>query len=109
MRIARLEELIRNIGVVELVRQIELAQRARSPGCAGSIEVLANENQQMQKRQRDFYLDLDSRLKRLEGGGAAASARFLAAGNARRCGHERGHAPRPRRRKLRRARTRPGR
>ena len=32
-----------------------------------SSDLLANENQQIQKRQRDFYLDLDSRLKRLEG------------------------------------------
>jgi tol-pal system protein YbgF len=35
--------------------------------------VLANENQQLQKRQRDFYLDLDSRMKRLEGGPAATA------------------------------------
>src|SRR5207245_341586 len=30
--------------------------------------------QQLQKRQRDFYLDIDSRLKRLEGGAAGASS-----------------------------------
>jgi tol-pal system protein YbgF len=35
--------------------------------------VIGNENQQIQKRQRDFYLDLDSRLKRLEGATGAAS------------------------------------
>ena len=71
-RIARLEESIRNIGVIELVRQLEQihGEMAR---LRGSLEVLANENQQIQKRQRDFYLDLDSRLKRLEGGGAAAA------------------------------------
>jgi tol-pal system protein YbgF len=40
----------------------------------GQLEVLANENQQVQKRQRDFYLDLDSRLKRLEGTPAGASS-----------------------------------
>ena len=72
VRIARLEELIRNIGVVELVRSLEQinAEMAR---LRGQIEVLANENQQVQKRQRDFYLDLDSRLKRLEGGGALSA------------------------------------
>ena len=74
-RIARLEEMIRNIGVVELVRQLEQinAELAR---LRGQIEVLSNENQQIQKRQRDFYLDLDSRLKRLEGtpSGAGAAA-----------------------------------
>jgi len=70
-RIARLEESIRNIGVIELVRQLEQinAEMAR---LRGQLEVLGNENQQMQKRQRDFYLDLDSRLKRLEGGSPAA-------------------------------------
>ena len=74
-RIARLEEMIRNIGVVELVRQLEQIN-AEIARLRGSLEVLANENQQLQKRQRDFYLDLDSRLKRLEGvpAGAAPAA-----------------------------------
>src|SRR6185436_10882386 len=72
-RIARLEEMIRNIGVVELVRQLEQinAELAR---LRGQIEVLGNENQQLQKRQRDFYLDLDSRLKRLEGAPAGSAS-----------------------------------
>ena len=70
-RIARLEEAIRNIGVIELVKQNEQLN-AEIAKLRGQLEVLANENQQIQKRQRDFYLDLDSRLKRLEGGGAAA-------------------------------------
>jgi len=68
VRIARLEELIRNIGVVELVRQLD-QQNAELARLRGQLEVIANENQQIQKRQRDFYLDLDSRLKSLEGGG----------------------------------------
>src|SRR5690349_9397076 len=64
-RIARLEEQIRSIGVVELIRSIDQlnAELARM---RGQMEVLENENQQLQKRQRDFYLDIDSRLKRLE-------------------------------------------
>ncbi|MCM2327125.1 MAG: tol-pal system protein YbgF [Lysobacter sp.] len=69
-RIGRLEESVRNIGVVELLRQIETLN-AEIARLRGSIEVLANQNDQTQKRQRDFYLDLDSRLKRLEGGSAA--------------------------------------
>ena len=72
-RIAKLEELIRNIGVVELVRQLENTN-AEIARLRGQIEVLANENQQLQKRQRDFYLDLDSRMKRLEGVPAATGA-----------------------------------
>jgi tol-pal system protein YbgF len=72
-RIARLEESIRNIGVVELLRTLE-ELNAEIARLRGQVEVLANESQQVQKRQRDFYLDLDSRLKRLEGGTAAAPA-----------------------------------
>ena len=79
-RIARLEESIRNIGVVELLRQLEEIN-AEIARLRGQLEVLANESQQVQKRQRDFYLDLDSRIKRLEspsgadaGSGAPAAA-----------------------------------
>ncbi|HEX7402373.1 MAG TPA: tol-pal system protein YbgF [Usitatibacter sp.] len=81
-RIQKLEDNIRNIGVIELVRQIEdlNAELAR---LRGQLEVIANDNQQIQKRQRDFYLDLDSRLKRLEGGsGAAASSSPIDVGTA---------------------------
>jgi tol-pal system protein YbgF len=71
-RIAKLEELIRNIGVIELVRQLEQTN-SEIARLRGQIEVLTNENQQLQKRQRDFYLDLDSRMKRLEGAPAGAA------------------------------------
>ena len=67
-RISRLEESVRRIGVVELLQQIE-GLRAEIARLRGSLEVLANQNEQIQKRQRDFYLDLDSRLKRLESSG----------------------------------------
>jgi tol-pal system protein YbgF len=67
-RIARLEDSIRNIGVVELVRQLDQLN-AEIARLRGQLEVMQNDNQQLQKRQRDFYLDLDSRLKPLEGGG----------------------------------------
>ena len=72
VRIQRLEESIRNIGVIELVRQID-ALNAEIARLRGQLEVVSNENQQIQKRQRDFYLDLDSRMKRLEGGGSSST------------------------------------
>jgi tol-pal system protein YbgF len=72
-RIAKLEEQIHNIGVVEVLQQIE-ALKQEIAQLRGQLEVLSNENQQIQKRQRDFYLDLDSRLKRLEGGGVPGGA-----------------------------------
>lgn len=77
-RLNRLEESVRNIGVVELLRQIEVltAEVAR---LRGQLEVLGYQNEQVQKRQRDFYLDLDSRLKRLESPGAPAAAAPAAA------------------------------
>jgi len=71
-RIAKLEETIRNIGVVELVGQLQ-QMNDEIARLRGQIEVLSNDNQQLQKRQRDFYLDIDSRLKRLEGGNAATA------------------------------------
>ena len=80
-RIARLEESIRNIGVVELVRQLD-QMNGEIAKLRGQIEVLNNDNQQLQKKQRDFYLDLDSRLKRLEGGGTASSASSPSSGPA---------------------------
>jgi tol-pal system protein YbgF len=80
-RIQRLEENIRNIGVIELVRQIE-GLNAEIARLRGQLEVLGNENQQIQKRQRDFYLDLDSRLKRLEGGSGASAPPVSAPGDA---------------------------
>jgi tol-pal system protein YbgF len=73
VRIIRLEEQIRRIGVVELVQQLQQVNDEIAR-LRGQLEVIANENQQMQKRQRDFYLDLDSRLKRLETAGAAPAA-----------------------------------
>ena len=72
-RIAKLEEQIRNIGVVELLRQLEQVNTELAR-LRGQLEVIGNENQQLQKRQRDFYLDIDSRLKRLEGAPAAPAS-----------------------------------
>ena len=71
-RIQRIEESVRNIGVVELLRQID-ALNTEIARLRGQMEVLANQNDQLQKRQRDFYLDIDSRLKRVEGGGPASA------------------------------------
>ena len=73
VRIQKLEDLIRNIGVVELVRQLQ-QQNDEIARLRGQLEVISNENQQIQKRQRDFYLDLDSRITRLEAVGAGAAA-----------------------------------
>jgi tol-pal system protein YbgF len=72
-RIGRLEESVKGLGIVDLLRQIE-GLNAEIARLRGQLEILGNQNEQVQKRQRDFYLDLDSRLKRLEGAGAPAAA-----------------------------------
>ncbi len=60
-RIAKLEER----GLLELHNQIETLRRDLSK-LYGQIEVLDNQNELTQKRQRDFYIDLDTRLRRIE-------------------------------------------
>jgi tol-pal system protein YbgF len=40
----------------------------------GLVEQLQNENEQLKQRGRDQYVDIDTRLQRLEGGGATAPA-----------------------------------
>jgi tol-pal system protein YbgF len=50
---------------VELANQIE-AMRNDLAKLRGQIEVLSHDNETGQKRQRDFYLDLDGRLRKLE-------------------------------------------
>lgn len=65
-RFNKLDEAIKNIGVIQLLQQID-ALNSEIAKLRGQIEVLGNQNEQLQKRQRDFYLDLDTRLRRLEG------------------------------------------
>lgn len=47
----------------------------------GQIEVLTNQVKTMEERQKDFYLDLDTRLKKLEPHEATASAKDMVADN----------------------------
>lgn len=65
-RFLKLDESIKNLGIIQLLNQIE-SLNGEIAKLRGQIEVLANQNEQLQKRQRDFYLDIDSRLRTLEG------------------------------------------
>ncbi len=79
-RIAKMEELLSNQPLLELHNQIE-ALRLDLNKLQGQIEVLVNENELNQKRQKDFYIDLDTRLRRMEqSGGSATSGAAPAAG-----------------------------
>ena len=55
----------RNPGVVQLMNQVESLQSEISK-LRGQLEVLSNGLENAQKRQRDMYLDLDTRLRRIE-------------------------------------------
>ena len=66
-RIAALESQLKSQGLVELFREVEQL-KSDVAKLRGQIEVLNYEQEQQQKRQRDLYVDLDSRLRKLEGG-----------------------------------------
>jgi tol-pal system protein YbgF len=55
----------RNPGIVQLMNQVESLQ-ADINKLRGQLEVLSNGLENAQKRQRDMYLDLDTRLRRIE-------------------------------------------
>lgn len=54
--------------------QIETV-RADVAKLRGQLEVLAYEVEQAKKRQQDFYIDLDTRLRKIEAAAAAAAAK----------------------------------
>jgi tol-pal system protein YbgF len=59
----------RSPGVIELLNQVESLQ-AELNRLRGQLEVLSNGLDNAQKRQRDMYLDLDTRVRRIEQAGA---------------------------------------
>ncbi|MFN7086539.1 MAG: tol-pal system protein YbgF [Burkholderiales bacterium] len=60
-----LKEALRNQPLLDLVAQIEML-RQELKTLRGQIEVLGNNIESVSKQQRDMYVDLDSRLRRLE-------------------------------------------
>jgi tol-pal system protein YbgF len=84
-RITRLEQQVQGQGAgqgtVELLNRItELQSEVQS--LRGLVEQQANEIEQLKKRSRDQYVDLDARLTRLEGGAPAAPATAATAAEA---------------------------
>ena len=59
-------------GQLELAMQNE-QQRAEVARLRGQIELLMNEVETLKQRQKDFYVDLDARLRQIETGGTAAA------------------------------------
>lgn len=60
-------------GQIELANQIE-ALKAEVAKLRGQVEVLTHEIESTQKRQKDFYVDLDNRLRKLENSALTPSA-----------------------------------
>ena len=72
-RMTALESQLKSQGLAELFNQLEQV-KTEVARLRGQIEVLTYEQEQQQKRQRDLYVDLDSRLRKLEGGAPAPAA-----------------------------------
>lgn len=68
-RITQMETTARTQGV-GLLTQIDVL-KAELANLRGQVEVHTHNIETTQKRQRDLYVDLDSRLRRLEGSGSA--------------------------------------
>jgi len=66
-RLTALDQQIKGLGLVELFNQVE-AIKADVARIRGQVEVLTHELTESQKRQRDLYVDLDSRMRKLEAG-----------------------------------------
>jgi tol-pal system protein YbgF len=62
----------RSPGMIELMNQIEDLQ-SEINRLRGQLEVLSNGLENAQKRQRDMYLDLDTRMRRIEQTAAGSS------------------------------------
>jgi tol-pal system protein YbgF len=75
-QLGRIEDTLKTLSAtnpaIELSQQIERL-RQEVTQLRGQIEVLGNENQAAAKRSRDMYLDLDTRMKRLEQPGVASA------------------------------------
>ena len=67
-RIGKLEEALKSQALLDLFTQLE-ALKLEMNKLRGQLEVLNNGLENTSKRQRDMYLDLDTRMRRFEQGG----------------------------------------
>jgi len=70
-RLAALEQQVKGGGLADVANQLQVLQ-ADVAKLRGQIEVVTYELEQSQKRQRDLYVDLDTRLRKIESAPAAA-------------------------------------
>lgn len=69
-RIGKIEESLRNQSMVDVVNQMESLRR-EIQSLRGQVEVVNNGVESNAKRQRDMYVDLDTRMRRIEQGAGA--------------------------------------
>ena len=72
-RVATLERQLKSGALVDLANSVE-GLKSDVAKIRGQIEVLTYELDQSQKRQRDLYVDLDARLRKLEGAPGPATS-----------------------------------
>ena len=70
-RLTAIEQQVKGGGLADIANQLQVLQSDVAK-LRGQVEVVTYELEQSQKRQRDLYVDLDTRLRKLES--AAASA-----------------------------------
>jgi tol-pal system protein YbgF len=71
-RVGALEQQLKSQGLVDLFSQVEQL-KADLSRLRGQVEVMTYELEQSQKRQRDLYVDLDTRLRKIESAAAPAA------------------------------------
>lgn len=64
-RVGELESQARNRSIIDLFNQVETL-KTEFARLRGQIELLQNELETTQKRQRDLYVDLDGRMRKIE-------------------------------------------
>jgi tol-pal system protein YbgF len=64
-RIGELESQARNRSIIDLFNQVETL-RSEFARLNGQLELIQNELETAQKRQRDLYVDLDGRMRKIE-------------------------------------------
>lgn len=78
-RLAALEAVIKGQGFADMLNQIDRLNQELT-NVRGQLEVATHNIETTQQRQKDLYTDVDSRVRRLEGGAPAASATDYSAG-----------------------------
>ena len=78
-RLTAIEQQVKGGGLADIANQLQVLQSDVAK-LRGQVEVVTYELEQSQKRQRDLYVDLDTRLRKLES--AASSAEKSEAANA---------------------------